>query len=152
MIPLQWKFLLLSVLVLLAMADKPAGSNKDNAVIHFNSDFYNDMRLEQIILRDRFLDKVLNSTVSGSGIIESYRKEKRYGKDILIVAEDNDPGKKKFEIKYHIYTDRDVDYTNLVSGSIIEFIGILVLYTPLNTARNKFIFDIILDEDQYTIK
>jgi hypothetical protein len=141
----QWKSLLLTLLFLLFAADTPAGSNESDEVIDLNSDFYQKMRSEQIIQRDLFLDKMINSRVAGSGIIESSRKEKKYGKDLLIIAVDKDSGKHQLKVIYQIYAHSDVDPARLIPGGIIEFKGILVLHTPLNTGRSMFLIDIILD-------
>ncbi len=149
--PAQWKSLLLTLL-LLAAAGTPADCTEENVIVDLNTVFYNKMSSEPVILRDRFLDGILTRTVSGRGIIESFRKNKRYGKDLLIIAGYENPEKQQLEVKYHIHAGSDVDTSVLIPGKIIEFRGVFVLHTPLNTGRNRFIFDIILDKESYTIK
>jgi hypothetical protein len=152
MIHLQWKYLLLALMIVFSASGGPVSGNEGNAVIQLNRDFYLKLRSAQVILRDEFLNTMLNSDVSGRGVIVSTGKGKRYGKELIIIAGDEDSGKLQFDVTYHIYAGKGVDPSRLIPGGIIEFRGTLVLCTPLNTERNRFIFDIILDEESYSVK
>ncbi len=146
------KSFLLALLILFSNGKIPARSSGSSPAIKLDKDFFRLMRSEQVVLRDEFLDKKINSIVSGSGVIESSGKTERYGKNLLVIAADKNPGEQKFEIKYHLYTESSNEENLLIPGGIIEFRGILKLHTPLNTGRSRYIFDIILDKGAYIVK
>ncbi len=152
MISIKVKSLLFALLILHSTHGIPAESNGNSPSIKLDKDFFRMLRSEQVILRDEFLNKRINSTVSGSGVIESSGKKERYGKNFLVIASDKNSGQQKLEIKYHIYTESNDKENLFIPGGIIEFRGTLILHTPLNTGRNRYIFDILLDKGAYIVK
>jgi hypothetical protein len=152
MLTIKTSSIILSVLILFSTTGLAADKEKEKDVIVFNNDFYRKVIKKQLIMRDHFLDMNLDNTVSGIGIIESVHENESYGRNILIIVNDEEARKQRLEIVYHLYAGKNLDPNRFIIGGIIEFRGKFILQTPLNSGRNRYIFDIILDGDSFTIK
>ena len=126
--------LLLSITVLRA--------HKNDSLIILNRAFYSNFIRMESIKRDFFLDNILNRIFQGKGYVDTVENFSRYNKKFRIVIRDSEA--LNLNIRYNIFTDKS-DYFNMLKKSdIFEFKGQFIIYTPLNSRRDAYIFDIIL--------
>ena len=106
-------------------------------------DFYAGLRASPAIRRDFFLDGHLNKILSGRGRVVSVDATGRYKRRYRIVLEGPFVSPK---ITFYLFADGD-DYRSLLSeGDLFEFKGQFVVYTPLDSRREAYIFDVVMEE------
>ena len=97
------------------------------------------------IIRDRYFKKNLNKIIIARGYVESVGEKIFLKKQYCITIIDNTPSK-KIDLRYHVYT-KNKDFLVLVKkGDLFEFKGQFVMYTPLNSKRNSYLIDVLLEE------
>jgi hypothetical protein len=106
-------------------------------------EFYARLEAAPPIRRDFFLDAHLNKLLSGRGRVISVDAAGRYKRRYRIVLAGLAVSPK---ITFYLFADGD-DYRGLLSeGDLFEFRGQFVVYTPLNTRRDAYIFDVVMEE------
>ena len=126
---------------IITILNSKADQNLQQVVL--NDEFVSQFLKTSIIKRDKLLDNMLNSTVSGRGYIESIDYYRRYDSRfrILLASEIL-----RLNIKFFIFTDNPKYKKNLKKGDLFEFKGKFMLYTPLNYKKDYYIFDILLED------
>lgn len=104
----------------------------------------------QPIRRDMFLDDTLNKIIAGEGYVDSVVKKNQYKKSFMVTVHDSKAD--KANIIYHVYTNDEEYVRVLVKGDTFEFKGQFVLYTPLNSRRDAYIFDIVLEDGSLVVE
>ncbi len=138
-------FLLLIVSLSYANTDK-----NSNELIILNKDFYSNFFKIDPIKRDFYLDKMLNKILQGKGYVESVESYERYQKEYRIVIKDSEA--LNLNIRYNIFTDNRDYLTLLKKSELFEFRGQFIIYTPLNSRKDSYIFDIILSSGALIVK
>jgi hypothetical protein len=96
------------------------------------------------IRRDFYLDSQLNKMLQGRGLVESVEESGRYRRKFRIKLSSVE--KRSVALVYYIYTSNPEYQSMLSKGDIFEFRGQLVVYTPLNSRRDSYIFDVVMEE------
>jgi len=105
--------------------------------------FYTRLQAAPPIRRDFFLDAHLNKLLSGRGRVISVDAAGRYKRRYRIVLAGLSASPK---ITFYLFVDGD-DYRGLLSeGDLFEFKRQIAVYTPLNTRRDAYIFDVGMEE------
>ncbi|MCU0846260.1 MAG: hypothetical protein MUD12_00050 [Spirochaetes bacterium] len=141
--------LLLSLLALAAAAGLDAGTG-DRAVL--NRDFYSSVSSVPAILRDEFMDRKLNGIVTARGRVKSVEEMKRYKKRYRVALNDADSARTGMTIIYYLFMDNRDSIAMLEKGALVEFSGQLMACTPLNTRRDSYILDIVLEKGAIVIE
>jgi hypothetical protein len=123
---------------------KPVG------VIQLNREFYTNLLNTKPLERDIFLGEMQDNIVQGVGFIESVDRLERYHRHIRITATDKEAS--GLIIKLFIFADNEEYLTLLQKGDSFDFKGQFVIFTPLNSRRDAYIFDIILEEGALSVK
>ncbi len=112
-------------------------------------EFYARLQAAPPIRRDFFLDAHLNKLLSGRGRVISVDAVGRYKRRYRIVLAGLTASPK---ITFYLFADGD-DYRGLVSeGDLFEFKGQFAVYTPLDTRRDAYIFDVVMEEGAVVIE
>lgn len=105
--------------------------------------FYAEMQGIDPIKRDLFLDKILNKIVQGRGYVESVSSHRRYDRNFRIAIRNKD---KNHNVLFYIFSNNDQYVSILNKDDPFEFKGQFIIYTPLTSKRDLYIFDIILED------
>ncbi|MFH0975920.1 MAG: hypothetical protein V1874_09080 [Spirochaetota bacterium] len=138
------------VILILLFADYSSSQIKKKPVIQWNQAFYTKILNLKAIERDSLLNEMQNSIVQGRAYVESVEKTERYRRHFRITAIDNEAS--DLNIRLYIFTDNQEYLTLLQKGDFFDFKGQFVVYTPLNSRRDSYIFDIILEEGALSVK
>ena len=96
------------------------------------------------IEKDKFILSIQKSIISAKVVIESVEQNTEYKRAYRITSVLSESNQTSFI--FHIYSEKK-DYIDLMKkGDIFEFKGQMVLCTPLNTKRDKYIIDVILED------
>ena len=117
-----------------------------------NRDFYLKFTQFHPINRDDYLESTLNKIVICRGKIKSIDKSDRYRRKYRIQCVDRDAEQLNLTVVYYVFVDNKDSIAMLAVDSIFEFNGQLAAYTPLNSLRNSYIFDIILEKGAIVIE
>ena len=97
-----------------------------------------------LISRDEFWKSKLNTLLEGKGTVVSVEEKTQFRRKYRITLTSGSEA--KLGLVYYIYTDKE-DYMNLLApGSQFGFRGQFVMFTPLNSKRNLYLLDIILED------
>jgi hypothetical protein len=142
--------LIISGIILLAVtAIRPDNSFSQAGKI-LGKGFYNDLQASQPIKRDYFLDARLNQIMEGKGKVVSVDSKGRYKRAYRLTL--SGQSAQAVALTYLVFTDKE-DYLKMVKkDDIFEFKGQFVIYTPLNSARDAYIFDIILEDGALVVE
>ncbi len=119
-------------------------------VIQLNHEFYADLIKSKALTRDILLNGMQGAIVQGSGYVESVEKNERYRRHFRITAIDNEAS--ELNIRLYIFADNEEYLTLLKKGDLFDFKGQFVIFTPLNSRRDSYIFDIILEDGALSVK
>jgi len=108
--------------------------------------FFTELNNTPPVLRDAFLEGMLNSIVTGRGVILSSYTYQRLKKNYRLVLIDRETARKNLKITYHIYVANPNTAAMLEKNALFEFTGQMIAYTPLNSKRDSYIFDILLEK------
>jgi hypothetical protein len=108
--------------------------------------FFTELNNTPPVLRDTYLEGMLNSIVTGRGVILSSYTYQRLKKNYRLVLTDREAARKSLKITYHIYVANPNTAAMLEKNALFEFTGQLIAYTPLNSKRDSYIFDILLEK------
>ncbi|MBP7901439.1 MAG: hypothetical protein KA015_01350 [Spirochaetes bacterium] len=115
-----------------------------NEVFIFNSANIANISRMNPIEKDKYILSLQKKTISAKVIIDSIDINNEYKKGYRIISLLQE--KNQVVFIFHIYSEKK-DYIDLLKkGDTFEFKGQLVLSTPLNTKRDKYILDIILED------
>lgn len=129
-------------LALLSASVSSSGQTQAGAPV-LTDEFYTRLQAAPPIRRDFFLEAHLNKLLSGRGRVISVDAVGRYKRRYRIVLAGLAASPK---ITFYLFADGD-DYRGLLSeGDLFEFKGQFVVYTPLNTRRDAYIFDVVMEE------
>ena len=99
-----------------------------------------------LVSRDEFWKAKLNTLLEGKGTVVSVEEKTQFRRKYRITLTSGSEA--KLGLVYYIYTDKE-DYMNLLApGSQFGFKGQFVMFTPLNSKRNLYLLDIILEESE----
>ena len=97
-----------------------------------------------LVSRDEFWKAKLNTLLEGKGTVVSVEEKTQFRRKYRITLTSGSEA--KLGLVYYIYTDKE-DYMNLLApGSQFGFKGQFVMFTPLNSKRNLYLLDIILED------
>ncbi len=127
-------------------------NGEDNKGLSFTRQFFYEFARSPLISRDSQLESMMNGMVSGRGRVVKVEKAGRYRKQFRITAVDEASQKYNLGLRYYVFLNNEDSATGIKEGSVFEFRGQLAAYTPLNTLRSEYIFDIILEEGALVIE
>src|SRR5271157_143277 len=108
--------------------------------------FFAELNNTPPVLRDAYLEGMLNSIVTGRGIVLSSYTYQRLKKNYRLVLIDREAAQKNLKITYHIYVADSNTAAMLEKNALFEFTGQLIAYMPLNSKRDSYILDILLEK------
>jgi len=88
----------------------------------------------------------MNTIIQGRGQVRSIEKIQRYKKRFRVVLVDLEAEKLNLKVLYYIYIDSKTSISMLNTEESMEFSGQLVAYTPVNSRRDGYIFDVIFEK------
>ncbi|MDY6934782.1 MAG: hypothetical protein SVZ03_11270 [Spirochaetota bacterium] len=138
------------ILFMLTLSLFSQNNDKKTEPVALNKEYYSKLAEIIPIKRDYFLDDELNKLFRGKGFVESVDVLQRFNRQYRIVLIDSDAV--SLNIRLYIYTSNDEYLKTLQKGDLFEYKGQLVIYTPLNLARNSYIFDILLEDGTLLVK
>ncbi len=145
------KIILSFVLLILSLNFKGYSDKKENSAnpIALDKRFFSDFQKTDIIRRDLLLDELLNKILQSKGQVESVGSYERYHRRFRIIINNtnNTPS-----IRFYIFTDNDEYLKLLNKNDLFEFKGQFVIYTPLSSNRDSYIFDIILEDGALVVE
>ncbi len=118
-------------------------------VIHLNREFYMNFLNTRVIERDILLGEMQDRIVQGRGYVDSVDKIDRYHRHIRITVIDNEAA--GLNIRLFIFADNEEYISLLQKGDAFDFKGQFVVFTPLSSKRDAYIFDIILEEGALSV-
>ncbi len=139
------KIIILSIAVIVSGSFIYGESDKiENSRVYLGKEFYSALGAVVFFQRDSYLDSILKKPVSARAILQTIdRKEK---KNYRAVFSDEDSIKYGFKIFYYLYFS-DSDFISLMKeGELYFFKGKILVWTPLDSQKKEFIFDISLEE------
>ena len=97
-----------------------------------------------LISRDEFWKSKLNTLLEGKGTVVSVEEKTQFRRKYRITLTSGSEA--KLGLVYYIYTDNE-EYSKLLApGTLFGFKGQFVMFTPLNSKRNLYLLDIILED------
>jgi hypothetical protein len=145
-----FKFKIIFLILILFSADYSSSQIKKKPIVQWNEAFYTKILNSKAIERDNLLNEMQNSIVQGRAYVESVEKTERYRRHFRITAIDNEAS--DLNIRLYIFTDNQEYLTLLQKGDFFDFKGQFIVCTPLNSRRDSYIFDIILEEGALSVK
>lgn len=114
------------------------------AVVHsMDSAFFAALASDPMIDRDSRIQSRLNSIIEGVAAVTKIEQRSQYKKKVCIVASAT---QSKITIIYNIYTENP-DFGELLQpGQKMSFKGQMVSVAHVNTRRDTYIVDIILED------
>ncbi len=123
--------------------------NKQGNIVLIDDKFCSNFKKTDPIKRDSYLDSLLNKIIHCKGYVVSVSEYNRYHRQFRIVVTQKS---KNPDIKFYIFTDNN-EYINLLQkNDPFEFKGQFVIYTSLNSKKNSYIFDIILEDGALVVE
>jgi hypothetical protein len=135
-------------LVLISAASFKPASGGDAPVL--GKEFFAGLQDTQPIKRDYYLDARLNLIISGKGSVVSVEPANRYKRKYRLTLSSRDSG--PISITYLVFTDREEYLKMLHKNDIFEFKGQFVIYTPLNSLRDSYIIDVVLEDGAIVVE
>ena len=123
---------------------------KNPSVIQLNQEFYANLLKSNALGRDKLLNNMNGLMVQGSGYVESVERVERYRRHFRISAIDS--AAQDLNMRLYIFVDNEEYLTLLKKGDLFDFKGQFVVFTPLNSRRDSYILDIILEEGALSVK
>ena len=115
--------------------------SKDSDKIKINQTFYNQMKKINPIVRDEFCEDLLGKEIETVGIIKSVETKFRYRRFKMIEVVDNYSKRNRIKIIYKLFlNDTDIP---IIEGAKIKFRAKMMVYTPVDSSRKKYIFEAV---------
>lgn len=142
---------ILMIIILTALSIRVFSADKKQAVppVILDDKFYSDMQGVDPIKRDLFLDKILNKIVQGRGYVESVSSHRRYDRNFRIAVRNKE---KNHNVLFYIFSNNDQYVSILNKDDPFEFKGQFIIYTPVTSKRDLYIFDIILEDGAIVVE
>ncbi len=113
-------------------------------------EFYAGLQNADPIQRDQYLESQLNMILTGKGYVQSIDSFNRYHRRYRITVISNQA--ENLNIIYYLFTDKE-EYLKLVNkNDLFEFRGQFVIFTPLSSRRDSYIFDIIMEDGAIVVE
>jgi len=148
-------FLFLFLPVVMQILFVYTGHSKETKVselVILNNAFYGIVANLPAIIRDDFFNDNINKIVQTRGMVLSIGKFNRYRKRYRLVASDQDALQMGFSIIYYVYLDDENTVNLIAKDQFFEFSGQLMSCTPVNTRRDSYILDIVLEKGAVLVK
>ena len=142
------KAVILIFFIISSLYSKAEERSEDPLIL--NKMYYSSFLKIAPIKRDCFLDEALNKVLRGRGYIEAVESFNRYNRRFRIILIDSEA--LKLNIRLYIFTNNEEYLKTLKKGDLFEFNGQFVLYTPLNSIRDSYIFEVILEDGSLMVK
>lgn len=136
-------FYTLQLFVFLVLITNTSGAQN---VINIDSIFFKDFSKTAPLLRDDVFGVRLDSVIHFQGTVESIDTETRYMKKFRMKVSGDVPDYIPLKIMYYVYFDQGELYPSAKNEDRCAITGKLMSYTPLNTKRDSYILDIVLDK------
>lgn len=118
--------------------------------IIFSDAIFLDMKKIHPIHRDKHALSVINKIIKFRGKVISLDQRERYQRQFRIIAVDQSSVKNKITIKYNIFLDQKDTWSQFIIDQNYDFTGQVTAFTPLNTARDSYIFDMVFSSSELT--
>jgi hypothetical protein len=139
------KRLLIVILTgLTAAAAFSSDQDEEKIPVVMDGEFLSRLQSVNIIKRDAFLEKMNDRPVRGNGIVDSAAACGGCERKMRIIAQN--AGQHEIVVVFYIYTDNEKLAGKLKKGDRIEIQGRLKTCTPLNTRRDSFIVNLIMED------
>lgn len=125
--------------------------NKDKAdeTVILDEKFFQELQNTGPLKRDQYLDRILNRIVQCRGYVDKVTDFKRYNRNFRIILKHKE---KNNNITFYIFSENEDYKTVLNKDDIFEFKGQFVIYTPTDSRRNNYIFDVILEDGAVVVE
>ncbi|MDA3899382.1 MAG: hypothetical protein PF637_02550 [Spirochaetes bacterium] len=114
-----------------------------SAVVTIN-EFHEAVSKEPAISRMNYFNSFVGSRVRGHGVVVTSKTANRYNSHYQISVRSLDT-KSRITIICNLYSSNSLIQSGIV-GKKLTFSGRLLLVTPVDSSRQTFILDILLDE------
>jgi hypothetical protein len=135
------------ITAVLALFSSPAGAQgtgKAMEVFSVTDKVIDSCSALDLISRDEFWKTKLNTLLEGKGKVVSVEERPQFRRKYRITLTGGIDS--KVALVYYIYTDNE-EYTRLlVPGTFFGFKGQFVMFTPLNSKRNLYLLDLLLED------
>ena len=137
-------FILFQVAVFPQSSADKSKSPQGMELFSVNDKVLDDSLRIELISRDDFWKRKLNTILESEARIVTVENKTQFRRKYRITAAAGSDS--RMLITYYIYTDNDEYIKLLQAGEKFGFKGQFVMFTPLNTKRNSYLFDIILED------
>jgi hypothetical protein len=135
--------ILLAAVEISGASPSPSPSKKPEAVYSMNESFFSALASDSLIDRDFRIQSRVNAIVEGTATVTKIEKRPAYRKKICIVAVSV---QYKITLVYNIYTENPEFEELLQPKQKMSFKGQVASVTPVNTRRDMYLVDIILED------
>jgi hypothetical protein len=123
---------------------KKAATAEPVEIFSMNDRFLSELGSLELMKRDRFIAEKLNTIIEATGTVLTFEEHPQFRKKFRIVVTSG--AGKSVTIIYNIYTENG-DYAALLpEGQKFNFRGQYVMVTPVNSKRDLYIIDVILQD------
>jgi hypothetical protein len=139
---------LITVKFMPSLSAEPAGDDAGRTVM--GREFYINLQSADPIRRDLLLESRLNGILTGKGYVQSVEAHQRYHRRFRITVIGNQA--ENLNIIYYLYTDNEEFMKVANKNDLFEFRGQFVVFTPLSSRRDSYIFDVIMEEGAIVVE
>jgi hypothetical protein len=140
-----FKLIILTLTVILSGSIIYGDTGKEeNNRLFLGKEFYSALSTVVFFKRDSYLDSLYKKSISVKGILHSIERTEK--KKYRAVFSDEESVKYGFKVFYYLYFSEKDFIASMKDGERYFFKGKILGWTPLDSQRKEFIFDIILDE------
>jgi hypothetical protein len=120
-------------------------AKKKNTGLIFGKEFYSSLNTVVSFQRDVYFDSLTKKSINARGFLLAVERTAGNKKKFRAVFSDEESLKYGFKVLYYLYSsDRDL-LDLLKKGELYSFKGKILGWTPLDSKRKEFIFDIMLE-------
>lgn len=144
------------VAIPIAVSSQTAGEtngadNKKLPPVELNKRFILEVAKTRTIDRNSAWEKYFDRIVVAKGYVQGVKKVNRYRRNYRIILFDN-YNYSRLSVIFHLYTDSS-EYVKLLNkGDVFEFKGQFVMYTAMNTKKDTYIIDIVLEDGALVVE
>lgn len=127
------------------------------AILYSETTLDSDFFIKQLkdthpIDRDTAASSLMNTQISFTAEVKSTDEKSRYNRRFRIIAVDYNSSQSSMKIKYYIFINNRNVWSEMDEGEIYLFKGIITAYTPLNTERDSYIFDVLFSSVEIVVE
>lgn len=111
----------------------------------FDADFMKGFARMPAVSRDAVLESKLEFTIHFRGIVSAVDEEQRYRKRLRGIVVNDPADRADLKMKYYVFFNSDDSRIDIEQGGKFAFTGKFMSFTPLNTRRDSYIFDIVFE-------